>query len=48
MSKLQEQLAEVQQAEVSARQAAETRLSSLTQEYESMKGKVSKCKAMLP
>lgn len=43
VSKLQEQLAEVQQAEVSARQAAETRLSSLTQEYESMKGKVSSC-----
>ena len=41
VSKLQEQLAEVQKAEVSARQAAETRLSSLTQEYESMKGKVS-------
>lgn len=44
VSKLQEQLAEVQQAEVSARQAAETRLSSLTQEYESMKGKVSSSK----
>ena len=43
VSKLQEQLAEVQNAEVSARQAAETRLSSLTQEYESMKGKVSIC-----
>lgn len=44
VSKLQEQLAEVQKAEVSARQTAETRLSSLTQEYESMKGKVSICK----
>ena len=40
VSKLQEQLAEVQSAEVTARQAAETRLSSLTQEYESMKDKV--------
>ena len=44
VSKLQEQLAEVQSAEVTARQAAETRLSSLTQEYESMKEKVSKVK----
>lgn len=41
VSKLQEQLADVQHAEVTARQAAETRLSSLTQEYESMKLKVS-------
>ena len=43
VSKLQEQLADVQHAEVTARQAAETRLSSLTQEYESMKLKVSAC-----
>lgn len=42
VSKLQEQLSEVQSAEVTARQAAETRLSSLTQEYESMRSKVSK------
>ena len=40
VSKLQEQLAEVQSAEVTARQDAETRLSSLTQEYESIKNKV--------
>ena len=43
VSKLQEQLADVQHAEVTARQAAETRLSSLTQEYESMKLKVNAC-----
>lgn len=43
VSKLQEQLADVQHAEETARQAAETRLSSLTQEYESMRLKVSAC-----
>lgn len=41
VSKLQEQLAEVQHEEMSARQAAETRLASLSQEYESLKDKVS-------
>ena len=41
VSKLQLQLAEVQDAEGSARQAAENRLSSLTQQYEAMKSKVS-------
>ena len=40
VSKLQEQLADVQNAEVTARQAAETRLSSLTQEYESLRDQV--------
>ena len=40
VSRLQEQLAEVQNEEVSARQAAETRLVSLSQEYESLKDKV--------
>lgn len=41
VSQLQEQLAEVREAEVSARQAAETRLASLSQEYNSMKSQVS-------
>lgn len=40
VSRLQEQLAEVQKEEVSARQEAENRLVSLSQEYESMKNKV--------
>lgn len=40
VSRLQEQLAEVQKEEVSARQAAETRLVSLSQEYESLKDQV--------
>ncbi len=40
VSRLQEQLAEVQKEEVSARQSAETRLVSLSQEYESLKDQV--------
>ena len=40
VSRLQEQLAEVRDAEVSARQDAETRLASLTQQYNSIKEQV--------
>ena len=40
VSRLQEQLAEVQKEEVSARQAAESRLVSLSQEYKSLKDQV--------
>ena len=48
VSRLQEQLAEVQKEEVSARQAAETRLVSLSQEYESLKDQVSPLTPALP
>lgn len=41
VSQLQEQLAEVREAEVSARQTAEERLASLSQEYNSIKSQVS-------
>lgn len=40
VSRLQEQLAEVRDAEISARQAAENRLASLTQQYNSIKDQV--------